>query len=375
MKKKIIFVQTNYPAFLDEYHSKIKNLNKLSYKEIKKIWANEYFGSSNFYSKNLNKYDWEADEIILNDWEMQSMWAIENNFKIKKSDSIFFRYLPQRIKNLFNIDSWMKQIFFEQIKKIKPDVVYMHDVTILSQDDIKKMKKIVKLLVGQIAYPMPLNPEVLKNYDLMISSFPHYVEKFKNMGIESEYLRWCAEDTILKEFSTNKRKYDITYVGGFSPHHSKGNKVLEKVGNELKINFWGYGQNFLTVGSNILKNYKGQAWGRKMYKIFSESKIVINRHINISGPYANNMRMFDVTLMGALLITDQKKNMEEFFKVGKEVVTYKDPADLINKIKYYLANEDERAEIAKNGQLRTLKEHTYRKRMGELSRILKKYIK
>jgi len=111
-----------------------------------------------------------------------------------------------------------------------------------------------------------------------------------------------------------------------------------------------------------------------MYKILAQSKIVINRHIDVAEDYANNMRMFEATGMGALLITDEKKNLPELFKVGKEVVTYKDSADLTEKIKYYLQHEDERQKIAKAGQKRTLTDHTYLKRMEELARIIKKYL-
>jgi spore maturation protein CgeB len=84
--------------------------------------------------------------------------------------------------------------------------------------------------------------------------------------------------------------------------------------------------------------------------------------------------MFEATGMGALLITDSKKNMDEFFKSGSEVITYKSAEDLTAKIKYYLKNEKERLKIAKSGQKRTLKDHTYKKRMIELDKILRKYI-
>lgn len=377
---KILFVQTNYPGFLSSFYEDLKrksskDINKISYKNIKKYWANEFFGSADFYLKNLKPLGWSGDEIILNDWTMQSKWMIEQNLKLPNKNSEFINKIPARITNFFGFNNWMKKIFFEQLKYYKPDVVYIHDMTFFNLTDLKIIKKFTKLIVGQIAYPLPLNTDLLKGYDLIISSFPHYVEMFKNMGIDSEYLKWCVEESILNTVKGKNKKYNATYVGGLTPHHSNGNKILEKVAKSIDIDFWGYGENLLMPTSTIKKKFHGQAWGKKMYEIFADSKIVINRHINISGKYANNMRMFDATAMGALLLTDQKDNMNEFFNVGSEVVVYKNSDDLVKKAKFYLQHDKERKKIAKAGQKRTLKEHTYKIRMKELNSILLKYLK
>ena len=47
--------------------------------------------------------------------------------------------------------------------------------------------------------------------------------------------------------------------------------------------------------------------------------------------------------------------------------------DLVEKIRYYLAHEEERSAIAHAGQERTLKDHTYLQRMKELEQIIEAY--
>lgn len=371
---KIIFIQTNYPNFLASLY-KNKKVANMTYKQMKKIWSKEYFGASNFYLKNLKQYGWDGDEVIANDENSQNAWARENNISTATTKLSILKYIPERIKNLLDINNSQKQIVLKQIETMKPDVVYIHDVTYFKLSELKKIKSMTKIIVGQIAYPKPINMNIFKGYDLIISSLPNYIKDFKKMGIQTEYLKWCFEDTILDDIKVKDRIYDVTYIGGFSPHHSNGNKVLEHIAKEININFWGYGQNFLSPISSIRKNYKGEAWGKKMFEIFSKSKIVINRHINISKQYANNMRLFEATGMGALLITDKKINNNEFFVVNKEILEYSNPNNLIKKIKYYLKNDKKRIAIAKAGQSRTLKEHTYRIRMRELDHILRKHIK
>jgi spore maturation protein CgeB len=111
-----------------------------------------------------------------------------------------------------------------------------------------------------------------------------------------------------------------------------------------------------------------------MYQILGETKIIINRHISAAENYANNMRLFESTGMGALLITDEKQNLNDLFTVGTEVMAYRDVDDLAEKIRYYLSHETERERIAAAGQRRTLTDHTYQKRMGELLQIIERYL-
>jgi hypothetical protein len=59
-------------------------------------------------------------------------------------------------------------------------------------------------------------------------------------------------------------------------------------------------------------------------------------------------------------LTDAVANgLDELFEVGSELVIYRDDADLLDKITYFLAHETELAEIARAGQARTVREHTY----------------
>lgn len=86
------------------------------------------------------------------------------------------------------------------------------------------------------------------------------------------------------------------------------------------------------------------------------------------------MTLFEATGIGSLLVTDFKSNLNELFEVGKEVVAYENAEDCIEKIRYYLDHESERAAIAASGQQRTLKEHTYFHRMQQLLEILNKFL-
>jgi spore maturation protein CgeB len=122
----------------------------------------------------------------------------------------------------------------------------------------------------------------------------------------------------------------------------------------------------------LLKSNHNPLYGIDMYNLFNNSKIVLNMHIDVAGEYAGNMRMFEVTGVGSCLLTDNKKNIKDLFVAGEEVVVYDSPGDCIDKVKWLLENEHERAKIAGMGQKRTLESHTVEKRCKSIIDIINK---
>jgi spore maturation protein CgeB len=86
--------------------------------------------------------------------------------------------------------------------------------------------------------------------------------------------------------------------------------------------------------------------------------------------YSNNMRLYEATGSGALLLTDPGRNLAELFEPGREVLVYTGAADLAAKIAHHLEDEEERRAIASAGQARTLRDHTYEQRIAELAEVL-----
>ncbi|MBM4042004.1 MAG: glycosyltransferase family 1 protein, partial [Planctomycetes bacterium] len=71
---------------------------------------------------------------------------------------------------------------------------------------------------------------------------------------------------------------------------------------------------------------------------------------------------------------DWKGNLHEMFEPGKEVVAYRSPEECVELVRYYLAHDDAREAIARAGQARTLREHTYFHRMQELTELVRRHL-
>lgn len=77
-------------------------------------------------------------------------------------------------------------------------------------------------------------------------------------------------------------------------------------------------------------------------------------------------RAFEQGLSGTLMICRQSPNLDMYYEPGKEFVTFDDLDDCVDKVKFYLEHESERARIARAYRDRTLGEHMWRHRFRKM---------
>lgn len=372
---KIAVIDTYYGAFLKAHYQRNQWAVGSPYDAQRADLLDQCFGTSDFYSRHLNALGQSAQDLIVNCVPLQEAWAAERQFSYSRLalrvPHRFFR-LPLVGRRLAALPG-LVEIACAQIKEFAPDVLYCQDLSFFPPEVLRRVRASVKLVVGQIACPLPPD-DFLRGYDLILTSFPHFVPRLRALGIHSEYFRIAFDPRVLEKLGTVAKDVDVSFVGGISRHHGKAVPVLEELAAKTPIQFFGYGAQSLDAGSPIRQRHRGEVWGLDMYRSLARSRITLNRHINVAENYANNMRLFEATGVGALLLTDRKDNLGELFEIGKEVVAYSSSEEAAELIRYYLDHPDEAQAIARAGQARTLQEHTYRHRMEELVPILEAYL-
>lgn len=124
--------------------------------------------------------------------------------------------------------------------------------------------------------------------------------------------------------------------------------------------------NEMLVGQ-IRKAYAGKApdFRRETPLIYNRSKINLNV-FNVQCVNSPTVRMFDVMACGGFLLTEYRPFLEEMFEPGVELETFHTPAELREKVTYYLDHDDERERIAQRGCEKVLTKHRYRDRLAEI---------
>ncbi len=393
---RFLIINTDYPQFSEWLYAQHPGLAQETYDEQMRVRMESLFGDADFYSSNLLKLGHQAYDLRPNVEWMQKAWAQEHGILVEqpipaqqRGRSILKRIANQTplkyLKPLFrpllrSIDQqqpWFHDVLAAQIKYYKPDVVFNLAMDSISTTFLQEMKEYMGLLIGCSEPPVLLNKQDWRVYDLIAAPSEGMFDYFNKLGLKTELLRFGFESSVLLSLDQNSQKsIPASFVGSIGSIHLERLKVLETLCAKLgeKMCVWAPSADHLQAASSIRKRYQGPAFGCASYQILSASKITVNCHINVAGQFADNMRLFEATGMGTMLITDWKVNLHKMFEPGKEVITYRTAEECAELVHYYLEHDTEREEIARAGQERTLREHTYYHRVQELDNFLGKYL-
>ncbi len=263
-------------------------------------------------------------------------------------------YPPQRIPTSFD----EKRI--ENLLAGTPSG-YRFDFYIYVDSGLKTVDPLIDLLnIPRVAYfidthlDIQTRLEMAKHFDIVFLAQQSHVKIFKEQGIRHVFwlpLACCPELYPAKELP---RDIDVSFVGSLSPDEGDKRRTL-----------------LMKVAETFPNHYIGKKWPLEMGEVYSRSKIVVNSAIN----YDLNMRVFEGMAGGALLITDPADSILELFEDGKDLVIYENGKDLIEKIQYYLAHEEERNKIAMQGQQKVLGKHTYHHRCQQIVKKVEEIFK
>jgi spore maturation protein CgeB len=109
--------------------------------------------------------------------------------------------------------------------------------------------------------------------------------------------------------------------------------------------------------------------GKDYVPLYQRAKIGFNVH-NRGKFTVGSYRLFELPGNGVMQISDGDEYLNEFFTVGEEIISYQNVDDVIDKLRYYLAHNDERQRIALNGYRRVMKDHRLCARMRQAGELI-----
>lgn len=139
-------------------------------------------------------------------------------------------------------------------------------------------------------------------------------------------------------------------------------------------------RNFVTVRGNRWSRNKAlmsrelqervvdePVWGEALHGLLGGARIVLNitRSEFFGAGTGVNLRIFEALAAGRFLITDHCDEIADLFEIGVEIETFRSPAELVEKVGYYLANDLARERIARDGYQSFLKRHAWSVRIEQ----------
>lgn len=343
---KIAFISKYNDGYLDQLAK--KQVAFKSFSDGIDFLTNDFYyhyGSLSYY---LGENGHSTMLIIPNYDTLQTLWCLENNCS--------------------EIALNQMEIVKKQIDEFCPELVFLNSNFEYYSELVPYLKDRKIKICAWISCPMP-NKIDLSGIDHIFTLFePHY-KSFINMGIPATLTHGGFDERLISELKY-KPVYPLTFIGGIGKLHKKREAFLKQLLRQFDLKIWGYGyiskNKWKKTAKQIIhkfafnKAYKGEAWGKEMFQILNRSQITINFHGDIATGHSVNMRLFEATGAGALLLTENTNNIGHFFEKGKEIVVFDSTAEAISKINYYLSHPEEAKKIALAGQKKTLSKYNYK---------------
>ena len=152
---------------------------------------------------------------------------------------------------------------------------------------------------------------------------------------------------------------DITTAGN---QHSWRVAVYTHLAN-YDVKLWGPPAPLWMPAGPVAGMYQGRSVRNlEKARAFLGAKIVVN-NLHYGEIWGLNARAFEAAGIGAFQLISWRPGLHQLFEDGKELVSFTDMGDLVDKIDHYLGSDAERSAIAAAGKARALREHTYTRRL------------
>jgi spore maturation protein CgeB len=296
---------------------------------------------------------------------------------------------------------------------------YFYDACVLSEgiETIRAMGITTVNWYCNGSYQLHLVEEISPHYDWCLVPEKFRLKDYEAISARPIYCQEAANPKIYKPHNLPK-DFEVTFVGRASRERPEYIRCLLDQGVDVRV--WGYGWDMLSqkyqsqttnparrLGRTAKKFLSETGWvdafrrllnlellisARKtvsetpiitlpneiiggvlsdleMVKMYSRSKINLGFSSCDTGDTEERivqirLRDFEVPMSGGFYLVEYMEELEEFFEIGKEIVCYTDPGDLVEQVKYYLKHDSERERIRRAGYERCLRDHTWHKRFA-----------
>ncbi|GAK51714.1 hypothetical protein U14_02959 [Candidatus Moduliflexus flocculans] len=403
---RLLRITTNYTNYLKQFYNTRPELKQHPYATQYQTLAADGFGWADFWTHALKPFGYESWELVANAKPMQTAWAREHGIR-------------------YDSQTWITDIIAAQVKFFQPEILFADDSAAFTPNFLRRLRQqcpSIKLILGWCAPPdFQRADTAYAAHDIVLSNEPVIVSYFRQQHRRAEYVKHAFEPRMLSQSDlVQPDNTQFSFVGSLfsGAFHQERDQMIRILLEQTPLEIWSnvydlllpHNQAILTMfrwikrfpsidtltaktpflrrynvlrtqteisfyaRSHIIPKIHASVFGRQMFGTLRQSLATLNHHGDLRWNSACNMRLFEATGMGTCLLTDWKANLSELFEPDSEVVTYRSVEECQEKAKWLLNHPAKAAEIARAGQSRTLREHTFAHRAEQLHSIILKNI-
>lgn len=262
-----------------------------------------------------------------------------------------------------------------------PDYALVMNGTSLTEKT-KKLGKDLGIRLALWAYDSPAElgwiGETASGYDLLYTYEPEDLSFFSNRG-RSKLLPVAHDPTTYyPQDPLEEKNVDICFVGSLRGYVAHRRMIIRNIAKEFRdarITVWTdrgrwysphhFASNLISMRWKNCAVKLGVFQHSEINELYNHSKICLNMHHSQSRKAANP-RNFEILGAGGFLLTDRDLSYLKGLREGKEYEKYTSMNDLVDKIRYYLDNEEDRKRVEAAGHSTAERWHTYACRAHEI---------
>lgn len=312
----------------------------------------------------------------------------ETEFVISQASAIQLAWYHERGLGLPDIGAWPKELIKKRIEIFRPDILYFSSPSTYGGDFIASMPCRPKLILGWRAADVPHDWNA-HGYDIMLSGLSKLLDFAQRQGAGKGIMfKPGMPEWLAKAVANTKKTVDVCFAGTINPiQHAKRLEMLEFVAESAARH--GYTLSlYLNCDEPLLtpairRWLKPPVFGMDMHKALAAAKIVIDirgdigiimpsgeRGLDLAGDETINMRMFEATGSGSLLLSEYRPGIKRYFEPGKEIDVWENFEEMERKILYWLKHDEERIQVARAGTERCINEHGMDKAAAKFAEII-----
>lgn len=348
-----------YPAYLASFYQRNPTLADESYEVQRAALLNDGFYATHFFAEQLRRVGCDAHSLIGNCEPLQRAWAREHGTP-------------------FEPESWHHTVLAAQVDALQPDILYLSDPINYDSRFVRSLKTRPSFVAGWRAAIIPPWSDFTE-IDLILSSDPITPAlALKHGARATEHFLPGFPSWIAEAVRAEPTMHDVVLCGQLTADHIKRIELVEQLSFYSKNTSDFIPAFFVHIAGNwnlqAAQSFIHPAlWGMDLYRGLRRGKIGLNNVIDFARGEGGNMRQFEVTGCGSLLLTEEHPTLSSHFEPGREVETYGSFEELVEKIAYYSSHDSEREEIARRGQERCLRDHSLERRAEWLVEILRSH--